>query len=264
MKHSVFVILILLFILVVSTVFLDHYFFNSKLSHFVPILIKTPASYTFTKLESTRFFLKKLVEIKKLITDNDELKKENFELVSKLADYENLKSENNFLRSILKISPRFENKIVYASVFNFQIGSNGYSFLLNKGAKDEIREKDIVITEEGVLVGKIEKVYDNFSKVIVVNDPNFSVMAKVIGSETSGIAKGALDQGMYLDLIIQSDPITESDTLISSGMDFFPPALIIGKVSHVEANETDIFKKVKIKPALEDVKIGRVLIVRKN
>ena len=73
-----------------------------------------------------------------------------------------------------------------------------------------------------------------------------------------------MDQGLYFDLIVQSDLIKEGDVVVSSGTDLVPPALVVGTVSHVETKDTDLFKKVKIKPAMGEVKIGRVLIIRKG
>lgn len=264
MHYSFLKTIILLFSIVVAAIFADSYFLDRKLTHVGSAAVKKPASYFFAKLESAGFFLRGFIKIRDLTAENESLKRENSNLLSQLAGYENAKEENNFLRKALNIFPRFRNEVVYANIFYFQLGPDGYDVLLSKGAEDKVNENDAVITENGVLIGRIKKSYDNFAHVLVVNDPDFSVTAKVLNFSTAGIAKGALDKGLYLDLIVQSDPIKEGDVVVSSGMDFFPPALIVGTVSHVEANETDLFKKVKIKPAMEEVKIGRVLIIRKS
>jgi len=224
-------------------------------------------SYLFSRMESagwrSGFFFRGLVRFRNVVSENENLTKENFGLLSQFANYEDLENENEFLRKVLDISPRFNNKIAYSNIYQFQLGLDGYDVLLNKGTGNGIAEGDIIITEEGVLVGRIEKAYENFSRALVVSDTDFSVTAKVLDSDTAGIARGVLAQGLYFDLIIQSDPIKEGDIVVSSGMDLVPPALIVGTVSHVETKDTDLFKKVKIKPAMGDVKIGRVLIIRK-
>jgi len=241
----------------------DRQFFDRKINNFGTMMIQKPISYLFSRMEFAGFFFRGLVGIRNTITENEDFKKENFNLLSRLADYEDLKDENDFLRRTLNIPPRFNDKIVYANIYQFQLGLRGYDVLINEGTSGGISEGDIVITEENVLVGHIEKVYDNFSRVLVVSDPNFSVTANVLDSDTAGIARGALAQGLYFDLIVQNDTIKEGDVVVSSGMDLIPPALIVGVVSYVETNETDLFKKVKIKPAMGEVKIGRVLIIRK-
>lgn len=264
MRFSFLKTFIFLFTFVIAVIIVDRYFLDRQLTHVGPAVIKMPASYFFTKLESARFVMRGFIKIRDLTAENESLKQENYNLTSQLAGYENAREENNFLRKTLNISPRFRNEITYANIFYFQLGPDGYDVLLTKGTEDKVNDDDVVITEDGVLIGKIKKSYDNFAHVLVVNNPDFSVTAKVLNSSTAGIARGATRKGLYLDLIVQSDPITEGDVIVSSGMDFFPPALIVGTVSHVEANETDLFKKVKIKPAAENIKIGRVLVIRKN
>ena len=244
-----------------SAVLIDRYFFDRKINNFGTEAVKRPIAYLFSKAENAGFIFRGLLRFKNVVLENENLTKENLGLLSRLADYEDIENENKFLRKTLNISPRFNSKVAYASIYQFQLGLDGYDVLLNKGASDGIAEGDIVTTEEGVLVGRIEKVNEYFSRALVVSDTDFSVTAKILSSDTAGIARGALNQGLYFDLIIQSDPIKEGDVVVSSGMDLVPPALIIGTVSHVETKDTDLFKKVKIKPAMGEVKIGRVLVI---
>jgi len=227
-------------------------------------MIGKPASYAFVKMENIKFFTASLLGIRNTVTENQDLKKENLFLLSQLAELNDLKDENNFLRKALDIPSRFNRKVVYANIYSYHLGFNGYDVLLNKGTDDEISEGDVVTTEEGLLVGRVDKAHDDFSRILVVNDINFSVTARILNSDTAGIARGSLNQGLYLDLITQSDQVKEGDILVSSGLDLFPPALIIGIVSHVEINETDLFKKVKVRPAIEDFKAGKVLVIRKK
>ena len=253
-----------LFMTVLAGIFIDRYFFDRKISNFGTAMLGSQTSYIFSKMESAGFFFWGLVGFGNVISENETLTKENMGLLFRLADYEDIKNENEFLRKALDISPRFNNEIVYANIYRFQIGPDGYDILLNKGAEDGIADGDVIITEEGVLVGQIEKAYAGFARVLVVSDTDFSVTAKVLNSDTAGIARGALDQGLRFELIVQSDLIKEGDLIVSSGMDMIPPSLIVGTVGYVETKDTDLFKKVKIKPAIEDVKIGRVLIIRRS
>ena len=264
MRYSFLKTLVFLFAVILGVIFIDSKFFDRKLTDFGPAIVKKPMTYAVIKLENAGFFMRSLARIKNLITENENLKNENLTLISRLADHDDIKNENEFLRQALNMPPRFNRQIIYASIYYFQIGPNGYDALLNKGVIKGISDGDIVITEEGVLVGKIEKAHDNFSRLLAVNDIAFSVAIKVLNSGTTGIAKGALAQGIYLDLIVQNDPIKEGDIVVSSGMDLVPPGLIVGTVSHVELNETDLFKKVKIRPTIGEVKMGRVLVIKRN
>lgn len=254
------------FLIVVAIVIslFDRYFLNHKLTQVGPVIIEKPASYIFSKLESVNFFTKHVLNFMNITKESDDLKKENLNLLSQMADYEDIQSENSFLRKSLNVAPRFKGDIVYADIFISQLGPGGYDTLITRGLKDGVTENAIVITEERVLVGKIEKAYDSFSRVLAVSDPEFKVTVKVLGTDTSGIAKGALEKGMILDFITQKDVIKEGDNIVTAGVDFFPPSLVVGAVDYVEINENDLFKKVRIKPAVKDVKLSRVLIIKNN
>lgn len=262
MYHPFLKTLIFLLIFVIAGILVDKYFLGRNINSLSTAIIQKPVAYVFSAIENAGFFSRGLLKLKNIITENEHLKKENFILLSKIANSEDLKSENDFLKKALNISTRLNSEVAYANIYYFQLGLDGYDALLNKGANDGINEEDIIISEAGILIGRVEMVYPKFSRILVVNDPDFNVTARVLNSNTSGIVKGALDQGLYFDLIIQSDLIKEGDVVVSSGIDLILPNLIIGTVSHVETEDTELFKKVKIKPAMGEIKIGRVLVIK--
>lgn len=246
---------------VIGSVFLNKYFIKDRLNVY-PWSFINLGSDLFVRMENLGGFVGKIKNFNNLASENDKLKQGLKILDSLEAKIDDLENENDFLRRAGRISSRLDYPIVYAGIFNFNLAPAGYNALLNKGVQDGISEGDVVVTTEGVLVGKIEKVMQNFSRVLFVSDLEFKITAKVVGSDTSGIARGALNEGMYLDFIVQEDEIKEEDTLISTGSDLFPPALIIGSINHVEINATKMFKKVRIHPAVEDVQLGRVLVLK--
>ncbi len=42
----------------------------------------------------------------------------------------------------------------------------------------------------------------------------------------------------------------------------FPPALVIGFVDHVESRAAQMFKKVRIRSAIKDTQLGKVLVIK--
>ena len=248
MKKSSTKLGIIFIVAVIGAVFLNKYIAKDGLTFYPKALINL-SSFLFIKAEN--------------FSGNDELQQAQEVIDSLKAKIDDLENENDFLRRTVRISQKFDNPVVYAGIFNLNFTPAGYNVLLNKGAQDGISEGDVVVTAEGVLVGKIEKVMQNFARVLFVSDPEFKVTAKVVSSGTSGIARGALNEGMYLDFVVQEDEIKEEDMLMSTGNDLFPPALIIGYVDHIEANATQMFKKVRIRPAIKDVQLGRVLVIKR-
>ena len=260
-KQSSIRLLVILLVAVIGAIFLNKYVIKKSFV-FYPKFFVNLSSSVFVKIENFGGFLEKIENFNRLASENDKLK-QDIAVVSKLeAEIDDLKSENEFLRRSVGISNKLAYQVVYAGIFNLNLGPTGYNVLLNKGSSDNISEGDIVITAEGEIVGKTQKVMNNFSRVLFVSDPEFKITAKVMGSDTSGISRGAFSEGVYLDFVIQEDEIKEGDIVISTGNDLFPPALVLGSVDHVESSVTQMFKKVRIRPAIKEIKLGRVLVIK--
>ena len=251
----------ILLVAVIGAVFLNKYIIKERIT-FYPRYFINSASYLFMKAEFFGGFVGKVKNFNRLASENEKLKQDREVVFNLKAKIDILENENDFLRRAVRVSQRFDRPVVDAGIFNLNFAPSGYNVLLNKGAEDGISEDDVVITAEGVLVGKVKKVMQNFSRILFISDPEFKITAKVVGSGTAGIARGSLNEGMYLDFVVQEDEVKEEDMLISTGNDLFPPALIIGSIDHVEINATQMFKKVRIRPAIEDTQLGRVLVIK--
>lgn len=176
------------------------------------------------------------------------------------ASLQSLQTENDFLRKSLGLKSSLNRAVIPAGIFNISLDPTGYSALINKGSQDRVAPGAFVVSANGVLVGKIETVFADSARVQLISDPAFSITVKVMGGGASGIARGALANGMSLDLIVQTDQLSEGDTLVSTGNDMAPVGLIVGTVANVKANDTQLFKKVTVKPAA-DLSDGNVLVV---
>lgn len=243
-----------------AVVFLNKYVIKDA-SVLYPGFIKNSMVVIWNKVGNISLAAEKFKNWRKLAQENEDLQRKNTELIHTTAILDDLKNENEFLRKALNLVSKTDKTAVYGNIFNLSLTPGGYSMLVNKGAADGIFENAAVITEEGVLVGQVRQVFKNFSRILFVADQNFKINAKVAGSDTVGIARGALKDGLFFDFIVKEDQIKEGDLIVSSGNDMFPPALIIGTINFVEINETKIFKKVKIMPAVNKIKLGRVMII---
>ena len=74
-----------------------------------------------------------------------------------------------------------------------------------------------VISPAGELIGKVVVVFSTSSRVMLMTDSNFSVTGRVLNGQTSGIARGALADGLNFELVTQADIISEGDTIVTTG-----------------------------------------------
>ena len=219
-------------------------------------------SQIFSKLSGIRLYISGLDNINRLNRENLNLKKEKNILLAQLAALKELEDENEFLRQALGISGISSQEIIQGSVFNINFISGDHSLLLNKGEKSGVSKDNIIISSEGIFIGVVNKVFNNYSKVNIVTNPDFKATVRVLDSRVAAIAKGALNDGLYLDFVSQEDSVKEGDLVVTSGDDLIPSGLIIGRVNLVKIDETSLFKEVRVHPLVRDIDLSKVLIIK--
>lgn len=196
-----------------------------------------------------------------LAKENQDLKDQLRQATVNEASVQALQSQNDFLQKSLGLKTSLDKNVIPAGLFNVSLTPTGYAALVNKGSRDGVSAGSPVISASGVLVGRIQAVFPSSAQVMLVSDPAFSVTVRVLNGSASGIARGALSNGLNLDLIVQTDQISEGDTLVSTGNDSTPAGLVVGTVSNVQTNTTQLFKKVSVTPAA-DLFSAAVIIIQ--
>jgi len=250
------------FFICIVLALLNKFAFHNGLANAAVTLIRSPASFMFERVGFVRATVLELRNIRTLSNENAKLRQENTALVGRIGIQESLERENDFLRRSLRIVQRISRPTQSAGIFMSQFNGAGYQTMVNKGSSDGVGIGDIIISPEGVLIGRIAEVFSSYSRAQVTTDSAMEVGAKVLGKETMGIAQGALEQGMLLQLVVQEEDVAEGDTIVSNGHDSFPAGLILGSIIHIESNESDVFKKIRIEPALERIPLGPVLLIK--
>lgn len=194
------------------------------------------------------------------------LKDENFDLLSKIIDQERLQKENVALSDQFQTSYPQSSKLLKARV----IGAPGFvpgvslpvSLILNKGSKDNLRVGEAVVVKNN-LVGIITKVSVNLSKVDIINNPFSSFTAKTENG-AYGIVKGS-GGGLTLNNVLLSENIKSSEIVLTYGDTNsegigVPPSLVVGKITSVEKNPSDLFQKAKVESFVDFTRLSTVFI----
>ena len=198
---------------------------------------------------------------KNLSTENAKLRDLIANQVSTLATIEALQNENDILKKAIGLKTRLKRDLLSAGIFNISLGPDGHYALINKGLTDGVTVDQIIVSLNGELIGKINSVFSMSSRVMLITDPAFSVTARVLNGQTSGIIHGALADGMNFNLITQVDVISEEDIIITTGDDTTPAGLVIGVVRNIDNNDTQLFKKISVNPSVQPGQ-GSVVVIR--
>ncbi|OGN08378.1 MAG: rod shape-determining protein MreC [Candidatus Yanofskybacteria bacterium RIFCSPHIGHO2_01_FULL_45_42] len=264
MKRPSFKLILSLTLVAVFFILVNRYFLHDAVNELAASLIKKPAVALFRQFNKARSFTDALKNWKQLAKDNEQIRSKNADLTYELLKLEAIKDENLFLKKALNLPTPANAQLIYGGIYSFNFDPPGYSLLLNLGSASGVNVGDIVVNGEGVLVGQIKEVFKNYSRINFVTDPMFRVAAKARGSKTQGIANGASQDGLYLNLVTNAEEIKEGDIIVTNGSDIFPAALIIGTVEHIEINESRIFKKIRVKPAADGYSLGKVIVIKNN
>ena len=208
-----------------------------------------------------------LYQTKVIRRDNKdkELLEENEKLRQKIVDYERLKRDNQVLRDQFETGATREYKLLPAKV----IGSLGsfrrpQTLIIDQGQKSGVVQGTAVVLKSNLL-GKVETVSENYSKINLTHNEKFSTLARTSETNALGVARGAEDFILF-DQVSINDNISIGQLLLTRGEineDGFgiPPDFIIGKISEVDKNESLPNQSARIESMMDVSQINIVFVV---
>lgn len=210
-------------------------------------------------------FFKKMENNETIILENAELNKKIDELNRKIADYEQIKAENEHLKNYLEIKDKNPDFVFCsASVIARDSSDIAGGFTIDVGSLDGIKAYDPVITNAG-LVGYVSEVGISTSRVKTILDSSVSVGAIDSRSRDYGIIRGTLDlaknstTGMFN--IQRSSLVAIGDYIITSGSGVFPDGLLIGKIVNVSQEKYTTSLYAEVEPFVDFENIRQVMVI---
>jgi rod shape-determining protein MreC len=170
--------------------------------------------------------------------------------------------ENIRLRKLLDLNESRQYDFISARVIGSGIELGVRSLILNVGERDSVRENMAVINGDG-LVGKIISVLPDQSITQVLMDHNSLVSARLEISRESGVIGWDGRSWLNLQYISKDVAVSFGEFVVTSGLSqIYPPNLRIGFVSHIEQNDYDLFKKIRVTPSVDFKAIEEVMILK--
>lgn len=201
----------------------------------------------------------------KIILESAKKTEEINELNQKIADYETIKAENEFLKKYLEIKDNNPDyKFAAASIIAKDSLDVAGGFTIDVGSLDGIKQYDTVITDAG-LVGYVSEVGLSTSRVTTILDASISVGAIDSRSRDYGVIKGNLDlannglTGMYN--IQRSSLVAIGDYVVTSGSGVFPSGILIGKITNISQEKYTTSLYAEIKPFVDFNSIRQVMVI---
>lgn len=174
-----------------------------------------------------------------------------------------LEEENELLKKELGFINEQKLRYVAAKIIGGVSDPYSQTVVINEGRQEGLVKGMAVVTENGVLIGKLTEVGDGFSKVLLLTDSRSRVAATVQNSgQTAGLIEGQFGLSFSMTNIPRNQEVKEGDTIVTSGLEGqIPKNLLIARVESIKEVESEIFKTAILKPIVSFANLSRVLVI---
>lgn len=200
---------------------------------------------------------------KELVYQNQILKEKIQELIIDRSKLLELESENKELRKQLDFIEQEDHQYLVSRVVGNNLQYNINSYILDKGSDDGIREGQVVVAMDGMVVGKIRKVSPKESELLLLIDNQSAIAAVVQNKDNSqGIVEGQYGLTMKMNLIPQDEEINIGEIVITSGIEqYIPRGLVIGLIDNVEREVNELFQSAIVNSMVDYKKLNIVMVI---
>jgi rod shape-determining protein MreC len=200
---------------------------------------------------------------RKLLTEQNQRLREDLLLANaKLNRMAAVAEQNQRLKGLLDTQHSLDLNVQLARVIGVDLGTSSNRMMVNLGARDGIRQGQVVIDAHGV-IGQIVEVLPTTSVVMLVTDPNHAVPVMVERTGLRTVAYGAHDGGqLSLPNVPMAADIRAGDKLLTSGLGGrFPPGFPVGEVLSIGQSSSGMFLEARARPTADIDRSDDVLIL---
>jgi rod shape-determining protein MreC len=171
-------------------------------------------------------------------------------------------AEVDRLKGLLQFKAQSPYQTVAAQVIAANPEDGSTTVTIDRGQDAGIQADMPVITPEGV-VGKIAAVYAHTAQVLLITDPSCGVGCMLEKQGIQGILKGGGEGLCELHYVMDDQPVSPGEAVITSGLDqVYPKGLLVGYV--LRSEEGNIYRRISVKPAALLSRLEYVLVLFKT
>lgn len=234
----------------------------SPLSRYLLSPFISAQAWIYSRYQAIQDFVRAPQDMARLQQKNAQLEAQVAQLQAQIIELQQQLSETRILSALVDFArANPENRYQAAAV----IGRDPSPFLryiiINRGSDDNIRKGMPVVTQQG-LVGRIDAVTANASRVQLITDSAAVVNAKIQPSGAQAVLKGQITGDLILDLIPQGTQFEVGNLVLTSGLGGgYPPNIVIGQVSGIRSQPQDLFQTASVQSVVDFNQLEIVLVI---
>lgn len=204
-----------------------------------------------------------------LEAQNDALLQENFRLREYQAENRELRRQLNFAQEnptydLVGADVIEQGCVVYPCGEVVGEDTNPYLsyIIISVGARSGVAVGMPVVTGGAAMIGRVVRTSPNLAYVQLINDPESQLSAMLQQSRVNGIVEGSTEGEIFMTDILPDESVNVGETVVTSSLGgMLPRGLILGQVEEVEYQESDLFQRARIRPAVDFRRLETVLVV---
>lgn len=204
----------------------------------------------------------------RLSNENDELRDQLRLYSVKYQDMQILRQQNQRLRRLLKVANRPGYTFTMAEILAASDDRGQSVVTLNKGSRDGVFEKQVVIADGGSIFGQVIEVTPFNSRVMLITDIQHAIPVQNSRTRKRALASGTGKSDlMELKSIVATSDVQDGDIFLSSGLDgLFPDGFPVAMVlpNGVKYVPGDPFANIKARPIVNVEDTREVLLLWRN
>jgi rod shape-determining protein MreC len=213
-------------------------------------------------------FFATLGEIDLLRQQNAQLTTQVNELATENRSLESLRQQNQQLTDLLQVRSSLDYESTAAEVISRRITSEEHVISLDRGTNAGIEVDDPVIGSGGALIGQVEEVGANYSRVLLITDSRVNVVGLIEQSRGVGTLHGRLERPLEMTGIPAADAVGLGEAVVTAGIELsedirspYPKGLLIGTIADIQRSPDQLFQTALVTPAAQFDRLEYVLVI---
>ena len=167
------------------------------------------------------------------------------------------------IRAITSAIQPLRRQTVTAPVVTINPEPGVQSVVIQAGQDQGVRAGLAVIGTEGVMIGKVQKVLDTTSVVLLLTDTQVPVAARLQNeAQSPGLIRGERGLSLTMQFIPKNDQVQVGQTVVTAGTEAnIPPDILIGTVERSSSRAGDIFQTAIISSPVQFNRIKAVAVI---
>ena len=199
----------------------------------------------------------------RVLEENDQLRRRNIELSSKVARTRSVRMRNQELKRLLNLQDTSAARLRAARIVTKDIFRQENFLTIDVGRKDGVAEGMPVLHNSGI-VGTVMLVGNEHARVMPYLNTDFRVPGMILPLRTEGIVRwdGERHDRLLMEHVVKTEPVKPGQSVVTSGhSDIFPPGRAIGTVDSVQVRRGRSELRIYLEPAVHLHEIGHVFVM---